>query len=549
MPRPALASDDQAVRRTAILAIDVSDSMAAAEVQRRPRRPRRPSSTRCPPTCTSASSPSPAGHRAAAADAGPCAVHAGWSTASRCPTAPTCTTASGRPPAPAARTGQRSVIVLSDGRDTSTTPLATVPARSRSRGVKVDVVALAQSARDESLLAPLSDGRRRRSSAPPTRTRSRQIFTSEAQALASQVLVTAHRPRGRHDRGHAGRRPRRGGTRRTPTRPSCPSTGTARPPGRGGRHRLQPRRPGHPARPRARCSPACSASGSACWCSCVGDVRRPRQAAGLHRGPHRGLHGSRRVAARAAARQPGDGLRRSAWPQKALEGNQGFEAKLGVEAGRRRADAEAGRVAAAARRHRLGAAALVAFLLTGGDMCSSCVALVAGRRGPVDLPRLQAVPSAQGVQLPARRDAAADRGQPPGRTLGGPGAWTPSCARGRAGRRRVPPRPGRDPARRADRGRPRARWPSGWRARTSSGPSWRSASSARSAATWPSCCSRWRPPCASASTSAARSSPCRPKAGSRPTSCSACRPASSCYVMIANRAYLIRCSTTRSAGS
>ena len=53
--------------------------------------------------------------------------------------------------------GQRSIIVLSDGRDTSTTKLTTVTAAIKKADVKVDVVALAQSAGDETLLQPLSD--------------------------------------------------------------------------------------------------------------------------------------------------------------------------------------------------------------------------------------------------------------------------------------------------------------------------------------------------------------------------------------------------------
>ncbi len=56
--------------------------------------------------------------------------------------------------------------------------------------------------------------------------------------------------------------------------------------------------------------------------------------------------------------------------------------------------------------------------------------------------------------------------------------------------------------------------------------SWRSASSARSAATWPSCCCRSPAPCASATTCAGRSSRSPRKAASRPTSCWRCRRAS-----------------------
>src|SRR5215213_2849410 len=52
--------------------------------------------------------------------------------------------------------GQRSVIVLSDGRDTSRTSLSTVVTDIREADVKVDVVALAQSPSEQALLEPLS---------------------------------------------------------------------------------------------------------------------------------------------------------------------------------------------------------------------------------------------------------------------------------------------------------------------------------------------------------------------------------------------------------
>jgi tight adherence protein B len=94
------------------------------------------------------------------------------------------------------RSGPRSVLVLSDGRDTSQTTMATATDAIKRRDVKVDVIALAQSARDESLLTPLSTagGGQVISAADPKALA--QIFTSEAQALASQVLVTARVPAG-----------------------------------------------------------------------------------------------------------------------------------------------------------------------------------------------------------------------------------------------------------------------------------------------------------------------------------------------------------------
>ena len=97
--------------------------------------------------------------------------------------------------------GPRSVLVLSDGRDTSTTQLSDVTDVVKAADVKVDVIALAQAARDEKLLAPLAragDGSVI-SAADPRELG--QIFTSEAQALASQVLVTAALPTGTPEEG------------------------------------------------------------------------------------------------------------------------------------------------------------------------------------------------------------------------------------------------------------------------------------------------------------------------------------------------------------
>ena len=52
--------------------------------------------------------------------------------------------------------GARSIIVLSDGRDTSSTPLEDVTGAVEDAGVKVDVVALAQGADDKALLGELA---------------------------------------------------------------------------------------------------------------------------------------------------------------------------------------------------------------------------------------------------------------------------------------------------------------------------------------------------------------------------------------------------------
>ncbi|GGO69839.1 type II secretion system F family protein [Nocardioides deserti] len=91
--------------------------------------------------------------------------------------------------------GQRSLLVLSDGADTSDTPFEDVTAAVEDSGVILDVVALDQG---EAALAALQDlatagsGRLVESS----RTALEEAFSQEADALARQVLVTAPVPSG-----------------------------------------------------------------------------------------------------------------------------------------------------------------------------------------------------------------------------------------------------------------------------------------------------------------------------------------------------------------
>jgi tight adherence protein B len=92
--------------------------------------------------------------------------------------------------------GQRSIIVLSDGRDTSRTPLGTVTRSVKKADVKVDVVALKQSARDRARLAPLSDagsGSVINANDPKALAR---VFAAEARTLSKQIQVTATVPQG-----------------------------------------------------------------------------------------------------------------------------------------------------------------------------------------------------------------------------------------------------------------------------------------------------------------------------------------------------------------
>ena len=90
--------------------------------------------------------------------------------------------------------GARSIVVLSDGRDTSTTTLAPAVRAIRKNGVKVDVVALAQQAADKKVLgvvARAGGGQLLSADDPAALT---GVFAGEAEQLAKQVLVTAVPP-------------------------------------------------------------------------------------------------------------------------------------------------------------------------------------------------------------------------------------------------------------------------------------------------------------------------------------------------------------------
>ena len=87
--------------------------------------------------------------------------------------------------------GQRSVIVLSDGRDTGATKLTDVIAAVKAAEIKVDVVALAQSAGDEKLLEPLSAAGNGAVISANDPKGLAQVFADEAQTLAKQIQITA----------------------------------------------------------------------------------------------------------------------------------------------------------------------------------------------------------------------------------------------------------------------------------------------------------------------------------------------------------------------
>ena len=101
------------------------------------------------------------------------------------------------------RQGQRSIIVLSDGRDTSDVKLGSVTSAIKRGGVKVDVVALAQSSGDEALLQPLSDAGKGSVISAGDPKALGAVFASEADTLAKQILISATSPTDRRVRRDA----------------------------------------------------------------------------------------------------------------------------------------------------------------------------------------------------------------------------------------------------------------------------------------------------------------------------------------------------------
>jgi tight adherence protein B len=92
------------------------------------------------------------------------------------------------------RQGARSVLVLSDGRDTSRTPLGDAVSAVRKGDVKVDVVALAQRPSDQALLGSIARAGHGQVLSAEDPSALTDLFAGEAQQLAQQVLVTVVPP-------------------------------------------------------------------------------------------------------------------------------------------------------------------------------------------------------------------------------------------------------------------------------------------------------------------------------------------------------------------
>ena len=182
------------VRRTAVLAIDTSNSMHggrfdAAKVAARHVHRHRPRTTSYVGIVTFA---------------GEVTTRPGADAPTAPPPAP-CSTASTltketrlydgviRPVGVAGTEGQRSLLVLSDGADTSDTPLEDVTTAIADAEVLVDVVALEQDGEDSTRSQQLATaGQGQVITADPAALQA--AFAAEADVLARQVLVTAQVP-------------------------------------------------------------------------------------------------------------------------------------------------------------------------------------------------------------------------------------------------------------------------------------------------------------------------------------------------------------------
>ena len=106
--------------------------------------------------------------------------------------------------------GQRNVLVLSDGVDTSDTEIEDVTATIKGADIKVDVISLGQTGAEAAPLETIAAAGRGTVLSTQDPEALSEAFASEAQALAKQVLVTVEVPEGvSSGGGHPGRDDRR----------------------------------------------------------------------------------------------------------------------------------------------------------------------------------------------------------------------------------------------------------------------------------------------------------------------------------------------------
>ncbi len=92
--------------------------------------------------------------------------------------------------------GSRTILLLSDGKDTSTTTLGAVTSAASNAGVRIDVVALDQKITDDSPLAQVAEASQGTVTSTSNLAELEALFTREADALAKQLLVTFPVPTG-----------------------------------------------------------------------------------------------------------------------------------------------------------------------------------------------------------------------------------------------------------------------------------------------------------------------------------------------------------------
>ena len=97
--------------------------------------------------------------------------------------------------------GQRSVLLLSDGKDTTDTPLDTVIRDAKNSGVRVDVVSLDQKLDSSSPLTQISSSTGGTVSETSDPDALKALFTSEATDLAKQLVVTFPAPADKAEEG------------------------------------------------------------------------------------------------------------------------------------------------------------------------------------------------------------------------------------------------------------------------------------------------------------------------------------------------------------
>ncbi len=253
--------------------------------------------------------------------------------------------------------GSRSLLVLSDGRDTSDTEVKTVTGRIGVSDVKVDVVALGLSAEDTAVLQQLADAGNGTVISADDPAALTQVFADEAETIARQILISATPPQRMRPRG-PWRSPSTPAARPTPTRPSS----TSQPP-RG----APPEDHTHEARSRAGERLRRSrknlmlggivAAGLGLPGPDAGGARRLRSRQGPDRSrtasrptPARARGSSQRRASRRPARRHGSGRRHR---REGPRGHARASHRPRRQARGRRDVHQARRVAARARRHRL----------------------------------------------------------------------------------------------------------------------------------------------------------------------------------------------------